>query len=128
MRIDPRVGNRKPVPHCIRVPALQGGGRWSLVICAILSCREKIMFKSPAKASGEVVLISNTVVGTPGVVGESHAAFGRCLQDAGEVGDGPDQGHSGGADSVPPAPSLPRAVKGPMYERRLDLTPAYSII
>ena len=23
---------------------------------------------------------------------------------AGEVGDGPDQGHSGGADSVPPAP------------------------
>jgi hypothetical protein len=26
------------------------------------------------------------------------------LRDAGEVGDGPDQGHSGGADSVPPAP------------------------
>jgi hypothetical protein len=29
-----------------------------------------------------------------------------CRQDAGEVGDGPDQGHSGGADSVPPAPKL----------------------
>ncbi len=26
------------------------------------------------------------------------------LTNAGEVGDGPDQGHSGGADSVPPAP------------------------
>jgi len=26
--------------------------------------------------------------------------------NAGEVGDGPDQGHSGGADSVPPAPIL----------------------
>jgi len=28
----------------------------------------------------------------------------KLLSDAGEVGDGPDQGHSGGADSVPPAP------------------------
>src|ERR1035437_9596844 len=27
------------------------------------------------------------------------------LTNAGEVGDGPDQGHSGGADSVPPAPN-----------------------
>ena len=26
---------------------------------------------------------------------------------AGEVGDGPDQGYSGGADSVPPAPHFP---------------------
>jgi hypothetical protein len=26
------------------------------------------------------------------------------LRNEGEVGDGPDQGHSGGADSVPPAP------------------------
>jgi hypothetical protein len=29
------------------------------------------------------------------------------LANAGEVGDGPDQGHSGGADSVPPAPNSP---------------------
>lgn len=29
------------------------------------------------------------------------------LTNAGEVGDGPDQGHSGGADSVPPAPNSP---------------------
>jgi hypothetical protein len=28
------------------------------------------------------------------------------LFSAGEVGDGPDQGHSGGADSVPPAPNF----------------------
>jgi len=28
------------------------------------------------------------------------------LTHAGEVGDGPDQGHSDGADSVPPAPNL----------------------
>ena len=28
-------------------------------------------------------------------------------RDAGEVGDGPDQGYSGGADSVPPAPHFP---------------------
>jgi hypothetical protein len=34
---------------------------------------------------------------------------GRILQNAGEVGDGPDQGHSGGADSVPPAPISKRA-------------------
>ena len=27
-------------------------------------------------------------------------------KNAGEVGDGPDQGHSGGADSVPPAPKF----------------------
>jgi hypothetical protein len=34
--------------------------------------------------------------------------------NAGEVGDGPDQGHSGGADSVPPAPNsfLPAVVIG----------------
>src|ERR1019366_6871988 len=30
------------------------------------------------------------------------------LTNAGEVGDGPDQGHSGGADSVPPAPNSQR--------------------
>lgn len=30
----------------------------------------------------------------------------RRINHAGEVGDGPDQGHSGGADSVPPAPNL----------------------
>src|ERR1700691_909090 len=29
---------------------------------------------------------------------------------AGEVGDGPDQGHSGGADSVPPAPNSKAAL------------------
>jgi hypothetical protein len=34
----------------------------------------------------------------------------RCINHAGEVGDGPDQGHSGGADSVPPAPNCPLVI------------------
>lgn len=37
---------------------------------------------------------------------ESCVVFKHSVNNAGEVGDGPDQGHSGGADSVPPAPSL----------------------
>jgi hypothetical protein len=33
--------------------------------------------------------------------------------NAGEVGDGPDQGYSGGADSVPPAPKFKLKTKRP---------------
>src|SRR5271169_5456298 len=41
------------------------------------------------------------------------------LLNAGEVGDGPDQGHSGGADSVPPAPR-PRTPASSSVETGLD--------
>jgi hypothetical protein len=54
---------------------------------------------------------------------------------AGEVGDGPDQGHSGGADSVPPAPDLTYSptqvrkpaekLKGPTTRRKREVGPLF---
>ena len=38
---------------------------------------------------------------------------------AGEVGDGPDQGHSGGADSVPPAPESHKSLSASLEANSL---------
>ena len=38
--------------------------------------------------------------------GPAQLRYSERVLTAGEAGDGPDQGYSGGADSVPPAPNL----------------------
>jgi hypothetical protein len=52
------------------------------------------------------------------LVSEPSGVQSQSIANAGEVGDGPDQGHSGGADSVPPAPNSPLAVGMSAFFRR----------